>query len=61
MPTTGSSGKGNGRRRAGDYRLADTRLDGTLDEWPSEPPRAPRAGVTELVGRPGPLGNRLPW
>jgi hypothetical protein len=38
MPGTGSDGKGGSRRRPADHRLADTKLDGMLDEWPPERP-----------------------
>ena len=64
MPTTDSGGKGGGRRRPGDYQLADTTLDGTLDEWPLEPPRAPRTAVEAarlaLIQSPGTI-HQLAW
>jgi hypothetical protein len=64
MPATGSGGKGGSRRRTRDYRLADTRLDGTLDEWPPEPPRAPRTAVEAarlaLIQSPGTV-HQLDW
>ena len=64
MPATDSGGKGGGRRRPGDYQLADTTLDGTLDEWPLEPPRAPRTAVEAarlaLIQSPGTI-HQLAW
>jgi len=64
MPATGSDGKGNSRKRTGNYKLADTTLDGTLDEWPPEPPRAPRTAVEEarvaLIQSPGTV-HQLAW
>jgi uncharacterized protein (DUF1684 family) len=57
MPATGSSGKGGSRKRASDHKLADTTLDGTLNEWPPEPARAPRTAVEAarlaLIQSPG--------
>ena len=64
MPATGSDGKGGGGRRSGAYKLADTMLDGTLDEWPPEPPRAPRTAVEAtrlaLIQSPG-IVHQLDW
>ena len=64
MPATDSGGKGIRRRRPDDYRLADTTLDGTLDEWPPEPPRAPRTAVEAarlaLIQSPGTV-HQLDW
>jgi hypothetical protein len=49
---------------AGAYRLADTRLDGTLDHWPPEPPRPPKTAVDAvrltLIDTPGQI-HRLAW
>jgi hypothetical protein len=64
MPATDSGEKGGSRKRTGDYRLADTTLDGTLDEWPPEPPRAPRTAVEAarlaLIQSPGTV-HQLAW
>ena len=53
-----------GRRRSSEYRLADTTLDGMLDEWPPEPPRPPRSPVEvarlALIDTPGQV-HRLAW
>jgi hypothetical protein len=47
----------SGRKQASDYRLADTKLDGTLDAWPEVPPRAPKSAVEvtrlALIASPG--------
>jgi hypothetical protein len=52
------------RNRVNEYRLADARLDGTLDAWPPEPPRAPKTAVEEvrlaLIEAPGQV-HVLAW
>jgi hypothetical protein len=64
MPATGSGRKRGNRKQGGDIKLADTRLDGTLDQWPSEPPRAPRRAVAAprlaLIQSPGTV-HHLAW
>jgi hypothetical protein len=57
--------KTGGRRRRGDgYRLADASLDGRLEVWPPEPPRAPKTAVDRarlaLIEAPGEI-HRLAW
>lgn len=55
---------GGGRRRVDEYRLVDTTLDGRLEAWPPEPPRAPRTAVDKarlaLIEAPGEI-HRLAW
>jgi hypothetical protein len=52
--------------RKGDERdrLRVTKLDGTLDAWPAEPPRQPKTAVEAarlaLIGPPGQV-HRLAW
>jgi hypothetical protein len=52
------------RKQAGEYRLADTKLDGTLDAWPEVPPRAPKTPVEEtrlaLIATPGEVHRLSP-
>jgi hypothetical protein len=52
------------REPVGAYRLADARLDGILDAWPPEPPRAPKTAVDAvrlaLIDTPGQV-HRLAW
>lgn len=52
------------RKQARQYRLADATIDGTLDAWPPEPPRAPRAAVETarlaLIESPGTV-HVLSW
>lgn len=52
------------RKRADEYRLADAALDGTLDEWPAPPPRAPKTPAEKarlaLIQSPGQV-HRLAW
>ena len=53
-----------GRKQAGEYRLADTKIDGTLDAWPEVPPRAPKTAVEEtrlaLIASPGEVHRLSP-
>jgi hypothetical protein len=55
---------GGSRKRRSEYRLADATLDGTLDRWPPEPPRAPKTPVERarlaLIDAPGQV-HRLAW
>jgi len=48
---------GGGRRRAGEVRLEDASLDGTLEAWPPPPPRPPKTAVEKarlaLIHSPG--------
>ena len=45
------------RRRGGEQRLEEVTLDGALDEWPPEPPRAPKTALDAtrltLIASPG--------
>jgi hypothetical protein len=54
----------SGRKQAGEYRLADTKIDGTLDAWPEAPPRAPKTPVEEtrlaLIATPGEVHRLSP-
>ena len=55
---------GSGVRRRDGYRLVDATLDGTLDEWPPEPPRPPKTAVEaarlQLIATPRQV-HRLSW
>jgi len=55
---------GSRRKRHSEYRLANATLDGTLDQWPPEPPRAPKTPVERarlaLIDTPGQV-HRLAW
>lgn len=55
---------GGVRKRRSEYRLQDATLDGTLDQWPPEPPRPPRSAVDKtrlaLIDTPGQV-HRLAW
>jgi hypothetical protein len=45
------------RRRGGEQRLEDVTLDGVLEVWPPEPPRAPKTALDAtrlaLIASPG--------
>lgn len=51
-------------KRGDGYRLRDTKLDGTLDEWPAQPPKQPKTAVEAarlaLIGSPRQV-HRLAW
>lgn len=51
-------------KKAGAYRLEDTRLDGKLPAWPAEPPTAAKNNLERtrlaLIGSPGEV-HRLGW
>ena len=53
-----------GGQRGEEYRLEEATLDGTLESWPPEPPRAPRTPVEvvrlALIESPGTV-HRLGW
>jgi uncharacterized protein (DUF1684 family) len=53
----------SGRKQA-EYRLADTKIDGTLTAWPEVPPRAPKSAVEEtrlaLIASPGEVHRLSP-
>jgi hypothetical protein len=55
---------GGSRKRRSEHRLVDATLDGTLDRWPPEPPRAPKTPVERarltLIDTPGQV-HRLAW
>lgn len=55
---------GRAGKKAGAYRLEDTRLDGKLGAWPAEPPKAAKNNLErarlELIGTPGEV-HRLGW
>jgi hypothetical protein len=59
-----AGGTPSGGKRPAGYRMADTTLDGTLPEWPPEPPRAPRNAVEAarlaLIASPGEV-HQLAW
>ncbi|MGH9019203.1 MAG: hypothetical protein ACRDY1_15745 [Acidimicrobiales bacterium] len=59
-----AGGTSSGGKRPAPYRMADTTLDGTLPEWPPEPPRAPRTAVEAarlaLIATPGEV-HQLAW
>jgi hypothetical protein len=54
----------SGRKQTGEYRLADTKLDGTLAAWPEMPPRTPKTPVEEtrlaLIATPGEVHRLSP-
>jgi hypothetical protein len=53
-----------GRKQTSEYKLADTKIDGTLDAWPEAPPRAPKTPVEEtrlaLIATPGEVHRLSP-
>ena len=55
---------GKAGKKAGAYPLEDTRLDGKLETWPAEPPRAAKNNLERtrlaLIGSPGEV-HRLGW
>jgi len=69
VPARSGGTKGEGSRqgqrgRAGEHRLSDTTLAGTLEAWPDEPPRSPRTPVEvarlALIDAPGEV-HCLAW
>ncbi len=53
----GGAAKKGAEPKKADYRLEDTRLDGKLEDWPMEPPKAAKTNLErarlELIASPG--------
>ena len=56
--------RSTGQKRADEYRLGEVTLDGVLDEWPPEPPKAAKTALEKarlaLIESPGQV-HRLGW